>query len=137
MGGSPAQVRSIREGLLTSGILSYCKYEGSVCTVMNELVAILDFSEYYLLGFRENCLDGLKDAIFGNWSVSFDNVTVPVYDSVTGAALAPVTASFSQGGYVIGGTRSSSLTTSPALSSCVFCSASVSSSGRVTSPVFS
>lgn len=106
MGGSAEQVRSMREGLLTSGILSYCKYEGSVCTVMNELVAILDFSGYYIQAFSENCLDGLKDAIFGNWSVSFDNVTVPVYDSVTGAALAPVTASFSQGGYVIGGTRS-------------------------------
>lgn len=106
IGGSPAQVRTMREGLIQNGILSYCKYEGSVCTVMNELVAVLDFSRYYIQAFSENCLDGLKDAIFGNWSVSFDNVTVPVYDSVTGEPLAPVTASFSQGGYVIGGTRS-------------------------------
>lgn len=39
------------------------------------LVAILDFSGYYIQAFSENCLDGLKDAIFGNWSVSFDNVS--------------------------------------------------------------
>ena len=84
IGANKSQLQKMRDSLIGGGILSYCRYRGSVCTVQNELVVILDFSDYYILGFEESCLDGLKDIIFGNWDIAF-TAEVPTLDSVTGA----------------------------------------------------
>ena len=105
IGANKSQLQKMRDSLIGGGILSYCRYRGSVCTVQNELVVMLDFSDYYILGFEESCLDGLKDIIFGNWDIAF-TAEVPTLDSVTGASLGAVNATFSQGGYVIDGVRS-------------------------------
>ena len=89
----------INENLRTNGILHYAKYENSLCEYLNNLIIILDFSNFFITEFTAQAFDFLYYAILGG-AYEFPSYTVeniPVYDSATGKKSRETAATFTDG----------------------------------------
>lgn len=86
----------INENLRTNGILHYAKYENSLCEYLNNLIIILDFSDFFITEFTAQAFDFLYYAILGgaNEFLSYTVENIPVYDSATGQESRKATAVF-------------------------------------------
>lgn len=88
---------TINSNLRENGILHYAKYENSLCEYLNNLIIILDFSNFFITKFSERVFDSLCYALFGgSYGDNFISYTVevPVYDSATGQESRKATAVF-------------------------------------------
>lgn len=85
-GGVGSDTKTVRENLISCGILSYAKYENALCENLNNLIIILDFTEYYITNIQSNFLQGVAVPILGDYYNSgYKPVAeVPVYDSAQG-----------------------------------------------------
>lgn len=86
----------INENLRTNGILHYAKYENSLCEYLNNLIIILDFSNFFITEFTAQAFDFLYYAILAG-AAEFQSYTVeniPVYNSATGQESRKATAVF-------------------------------------------
>lgn len=86
----------INENLIENGILHYAKYENSLCKYLNNLIIILDFSDFFITKFTAHTFDFLYYAILGG-AYDFPSYTVkniPVYNSATGQESRKATAVF-------------------------------------------
>lgn len=89
----------INENLRTNGILHYAKYENSLCEYLNNLIIILDFSNFFITEFTAQAFDFMYYAILGG-AYEFPSYTVeniPVYDSATGKKSRETAATFTDG----------------------------------------
>lgn len=85
----------IHDNLVKAGILSYAKYENSLCENLNNLIVILDFSSFYVTRFQSSTFDSLSYALLGGaWDFQSYSVSVPVFDSTTGKQSRTATATF-------------------------------------------
>lgn len=93
-GGIPLDsVAEKRKNWIDSGILSYIRYDGAICSLSAGLIVIIDFSKYYVTKFEQNCFDGLLHIFFGYKSkntteedLTFEQDVV-VYESKSGTFL--------------------------------------------------
>ncbi len=84
-------------------VLTYAIYRGSLCEYMNNLVIILDFSNFYIQSFGSQFLNGLYYAIWGNWDFSY-TTSVDVYDASTGVKDSePKEVTFNNGNFTVNG----------------------------------
>ena len=100
---------TFHENLVKHGILSFAKYKNSLCKNLENVIIILDFSDFYVTRFKQYFLQGLTYAIMGNPNSGDDffkyTVEVPVYNSANGGNQeGTVTAAFGEGKVVVGGT---------------------------------
>ena len=89
----------INENLIKNGILHYAKYENSLCEYLNNLIIILDFSDFFITEFTAQAFDFMYYAILGG-AYEFPSYTVeniPVYDSATGKKSRETAATFTDG----------------------------------------
>lgn len=86
----------INENLIENGILHYAKYENSLCKYLNNLIIILDFSDFFITEFTAQAFDFLYYAILGgaNEFLSYTVKNIPVYNSATGQESRKATAVF-------------------------------------------
>lgn len=86
----------INKNLIENGILHYAKYENSLCEYLNNLIIILDFSDFFITEFTAQAFDFLYYAILGgaNEFLSYTVENIPVYDSATGQESRKATAVF-------------------------------------------
>lgn len=85
----------IHDNLVKAGILSYAKYENSLCENLNNLIVILDFSSFYVTRFQASTFDSLSYALLGGaWDFQSYSVSVPVFDSTTGKQSRTAAATF-------------------------------------------
>lgn len=86
----------INENLIENGILHYAKYENSLCEYLNNLIIILDFSNFFITEFTAQAFDFLYYAILGgaNEFLSYTVKNIPVYNSATGQESRKATAVF-------------------------------------------
>lgn len=86
----------INENLRTNGILHYAKYENSLCEYLNNLIIILDFSNFFITEFTAQAFDFMYYAILGgaNEFLSYTVKNIPVYNSATGQESRKATAVF-------------------------------------------
>lgn len=86
---------TINKNLQENGILHYAKYENSLCDYLNNLIIILDFSNFFITEFTVQAFDSLCYALLGDSSNNFSyTVQVPVYNSATGQEFRKATAVF-------------------------------------------
>lgn len=85
-----ATITSRHEELKNNGILSYMKYTGSLCPILNDLIVVLDFSSFYITRFGANFLASMMHVLLGSSSlgstISFDE-DITVYDDQGNASL--------------------------------------------------
>lgn len=89
----------INENLIENGILHYAKYENSLCKYLNNLIIILDFSDFFITEFTAQAFNFMYYAILGG-AYEFPSYTVeniPVYDSATGKKSRETDATFTDG----------------------------------------
>lgn len=89
----------INENLIENGILHYAKYENSLCEYLNNLIIILDFSDFFITEFTAQAFNFMYYAILGG-AYEFPSYTVeniPVYDSATGKKSRETDATFTDG----------------------------------------
>lgn len=85
----------VHNNLVNAGILSYAKYENSLCENLNNLIVILDFSNYYVTHFQSNVFYSLNYALLGGVKdFQSYSVSVPVFDSTTSKQSRTATATF-------------------------------------------
>lgn len=86
----------INENLIENGILHYAKYENSLCKYLNNLIIILDFSDFFITEFTAQAFDFLYYAILGGaYDIpSYTVENIPVYNSATGQESRKATAVF-------------------------------------------
>ena len=64
--------------LVGNDILSYMRYEGSPCEILNDLIVVLDFSGFYITSFEAQSLDGLALALLGDSNYTSTSFTEPL-----------------------------------------------------------
>lgn len=86
----------INENLIENGILHYAKYENSLCKYLNNLIIILDFSDFFITEFTAQAFDFLYYAILGgaNEFLYYTVKNIPVYNSATGKKSRETAATF-------------------------------------------
>lgn len=86
----------INKNLIENGILHYAKYENSLCKYLNNLIIILDFSDFFITEFTAQAFDFLYYAILGgaNEFLSYTVKNIPVYNSATGKKSRETAATF-------------------------------------------
>ena len=86
----------INENLIENGILHYAKYENSLCKYLNNLIIILDFSDFFITEFTAQAFNFMYYAILGGAYefLSYTVENIPVYNSATGQESRKATAVF-------------------------------------------
>ena len=87
--GNQNEAVEYHNNLIEKGILSFMCYDEAVCSSLNQLVVVFDFSNYYIPTFGEYCFQSIHESIWGDqW---WDNVSftedVAVYSAASGAYL--------------------------------------------------
>lgn len=87
--GNQNEAVEYHNNLIEKGILSFMCYDEAVCSSLNQLVVVFDFSNYYIPTFGEYCFQSIHESIWGDqW---WDNVSftedVAVYSATSGVYL--------------------------------------------------
>lgn len=77
-GSKPDMTIDYHKQLVENGILSYMRYEGSPCAILNDLIVVLDFSDFYITSFEAQSIDGLALALLGDSNYTSTSFTEPL-----------------------------------------------------------